>query len=424
MDNHSEPLLHLAIESGRKSIVQALLKAGADVDLANGNHVSPLSLATQKNDIASMEALLAAKALSNDGSLHDAARMINVEAIKLLLDNGHDPNFPCLRFEGRFPLFELCFQAPIYLTKTQWTTQQKETLAKKAIETLIKGGALTKDRLPQADNRSVLIHALDSANPHMMAKAFLECGQFKYINRDFNLFMDGEYTYSPTMYVEKGKCRSNNSQSQSLVKLLHDFKAEDRYWKIRGAQPPDMINPPEHIRLAEKEREEAERRKRQEEEEIRRQIDKEQRELAAARRKLALEQDTHQAKLDREHAAFKLRQAHEAKVHAAHIAKKNDLLRIQEAKDQHALRQAASMSKLRDGEDEAKHRRNMKFIGEKKMLAQSQEALYFAYNRGVEDATGGRRALGPSSTKSNLDLAGRAARLRIEAPDRIEEIDE
>jgi hypothetical protein len=67
-------------------------------------------------------------------------------------------------------------------------------------------------------------------------------------------------------------------------------------------------------------------------------------------------------------------------------------------------------------------------IGEKKMLAQSQEALYFAYNKGVEDATvpAGRKALGPSSTRSNLDLAGRAARLRIEGafPSRIEEIDE
>jgi hypothetical protein len=59
----------------------------------------------------------------------------------------------------------------------------------------------------------------------------------------------------------------------------------------------------------------------------------------------------------------------------------------------------------------------------------SQEALYFAYNKGAEDATnsGGRRALGPSSTRSNLDLAGRAARLRIEgafSSSRIEEIEE
>ncbi|KAG0650159.1 Skeletal muscle ankyrin repeat [Hyphodiscus hymeniophilus] len=428
LDNHPEPLLHLAIEKGRQSIVQALLKAGVDVDLADGNDISPLSLATQKKDIATMEALLAAKALSNDGSLHDAARMVDTDSIKLLLVNGHDPKYPCPRFEGRPPLFELCLQAPTYLLKTQWTAQQKEVLAKKAIDALIKGGALTKDRLPQAGNRSLLLHALDSANPHMMTKAFLECGQFKYINRDFNLFMDGEYTYSPTKYVEKGKCRGDSSQFQSLIKLLKDFKAEDRYWKINGPQPPDMVNPPEHIAYAEEERKEVERRKRAEEEEIRREIEKQQRELAAARRKLALEQEAEQAKLDREYRAFQLRQAQEAKLHAAAVAKENDRLRIQEARNSHALKQAASMSKLRNDEDEARHRRSMKLIGEKKMLAQSQEALYFAYNKGVEDAAspGGRRALGPSSLRSNLDLAGRAARLRIEgaSPSRIEEVDE
>ncbi|KAH7369847.1 hypothetical protein BKA65DRAFT_386297 [Rhexocercosporidium sp. MPI-PUGE-AT-0058] len=427
LHNHPEPLLHLAIEHGRQPIVQALLAAGADVDAVDEDYVSPLSLAARKNDIASMQALLAAKALSNDGSLHEAARTVNADAIQLLLDNGHEPNFPCPRFEGRPPLFELCFQAPTHLLKSQLTTPQKITAAKRAIECLIKGGALTKDRLPQAGNRSVLMHALDSANPHMMTRAFLECGQFKYINRDFNLFMDGEYTYSPTKYVEKGKCRGDNSQSQSLITMLKDFNAEDRYWKINGPQPPDMINPPEHIAKAEQERQDAERRKREEEEEIRREVEKQQRELAAARRKLALEQEAEQAKLDRVNRAFQLRQAHEAKLHAAAIAKENDRLRIQEARNSHALKQAASMSQLRNEEDEARHRRSMKLIGEKKMLAQSQEALYFAYNKGAEDAVGpqGRRALGPSSSKSNMDL-GRASRLRIEGafPSRIEEIDE
>jgi hypothetical protein len=428
LDKHPQPLLHLAIENGRHTIVQALLKAGADVDLADEADVSPLSLATQKNDMASMEALLAAKALSNDGSLHDAARMVNVDAIKLLIANGHDPNFPCPRLEGRPPLFELCFRAPTHLLKTQWTAQQKERLAKKAIEALIAGGALTKDRLPQAGNRSTLMHALDSANPHMMTRAFLECGQFKYVNRDFNLFMDGEYTYSPAMYVQKGKCRGDNSQSQSLIKLLEDFKAEPRYWKINGPQPPDMINPPEHIRIAEQERKEAEDLKRKEEEERRREIEKHQRELAAQRRKLAMEQEVAQAKLDRENRAFKLRQAHEAQLHTAAIAKGNDNLRLQEARDQRALKQAASLSQLRDNEDEARYRRSAKLIGEKKLLAQSQEALHFAYNKGIGDATssGGRRALGPSSTKSNLDLYGRSNRLRIENGygGRIEEIPE
>lgn len=171
--NHPESLLHLAIENGRHRIVRCLIKEGADIDLPDENCITPLSLATQKNDMASMQALLEASAGANDGSLHDAARMVNADAINLLLKHGHDPNFPCVRFGGRPPLFELCLHAPEHLKQTQATTQQKEKLAKKAIEALISSDAFTKDRLPQAGNRSLLFHALDSSNPHLMTKAFL-----------------------------------------------------------------------------------------------------------------------------------------------------------------------------------------------------------------------------------------------------------
>jgi hypothetical protein len=173
LKNHPESLLHLAIENGRHRIVQSLIKEGADIDLPDENYITPLSLATQKNDMTSMQALLNASASANDGSLHDAARMVNADAIKLLLEYGHDPNFPCVRFDGRTPLFELCLQAPECLKQTQATTQQKEKLTKKAIEALIAGEAFTKDRLPQAGNRSLLFHALDSSNPYLMTKSFL-----------------------------------------------------------------------------------------------------------------------------------------------------------------------------------------------------------------------------------------------------------
>jgi hypothetical protein len=243
---------------------------------------------------------------------------------------------------------------------------------------------------------------------------------------NFNLFTDGEYTYSPTKYVEKGKCRGDNSQTQSLIKLLKDFKAIDRYWKNEGPQPPDYENAPPHIVEAEEERKEAERRKKQEEAEQRRRIEKEQRELAETRRKLALEQEAAQAKAELEERVFQQRQAHENKIHAMNIAKENDRLKLKEARDAHALKQAASMSQLRNDENEAEHNRRLKLIGERKNLTQSQEALRWAYTKGLEQGgagpigPGGRRALGMSGYKSNLDL-GR--RLQIEGG-RIEEIDE
>ena len=173
MKFHTVPLLHLAIDEGRHGIVQCLIEEGADIDLPDDNDITPLVLATQKNDVKSMEALLAASASANDGSLHDAARMANADAIKLLLTHGHDPNFPCVRFDGRPPLFELCLNAPVHLKRTQATAQEKEKMVKKAIETLIAGKAFTQDQLPQAGQRSLLFHALDSTNPYLMTKAFL-----------------------------------------------------------------------------------------------------------------------------------------------------------------------------------------------------------------------------------------------------------
>jgi hypothetical protein len=112
--------------------------------------------------------------------------------------------------------------------------------------------------------------------------------------------------------------------------------------------------------LMEEERQEAERRTKREEEELRRRIEKEQRELAEVRRKLALEQEVFQARTEREERAFRQRQAHEAKIHAMNLAKENDRLKLIEAKDAHALKQAASMSKLRNDENEAEHRRKLK----------------------------------------------------------------
>jgi hypothetical protein len=421
LHNHPDPLLHRAIENSRHRIVQCLVDAQADVDLADENDLTPLSLATRRNDVMSIQLLLGASASSNDGSLHDAARMVNADSINLLLTYGHDANFPSIRCDGRPPLFELCFQAPTYLQPSQGTAQQKEKHIKRAIQALISGGALIDGRLPQAGHRSILIHALDSASPYMMTKAFLECGQFKHINEDFNLFTDGEYTFSPTKYVEKGKFRGDKTQSQALIKLLKSFQATDRYWKNSGTQPPDTINPPEYIRLAEEERQAIAKRKAREDEERRYRIEEEQRRVEALRIKIALEQEAEQAKQNRIEMQFRQREAHEQRIHAANIAKENDKLKLQEARDQHALRQAASMSNLRNDENEMEYSRRMRLISEKRSLAQSEVALGWAYNKGLQDAglPRGQRALGMSS-RSNMDL-GR--RLQIEGP-RFTEIEE
>lgn len=389
----------------------------------NEDDLTPLNLATMKNDLISMQALLNAEASPNDNSLHYAARVVNVDAIMLLLEHCHDPNFPSARLDGRPPLFELCYAAPAYLHNLQITAQNKEKQTRLAIKALITAGALIDAQLPQAGNRSILIHALDSSNPFMMAQAFLECAAFRQINEDFNLFSDGEFTYSPTKYVEKRKCRGDNTQTQSVLKLLKAFNATDRYWKNSGPQPADMINPPPMIAQMEKERQAAERKQQAAAEAKRQRIEAEQLEIAEQRRKRAMKMEEDlaiQEKADRE---FRMQREHDRILHEATIAKQNDHLKVLAATDAQRLRQATSMSTLKINENRIEYEREMKLIEGQKSLAESKNALAFAYNQGLEasgSTTGGRRALGAAPSRANLNLNFKK-RMQIEGP-RITEL--
>ncbi|KAH8661680.1 hypothetical protein BGZ60DRAFT_433482 [Tricladium varicosporioides] len=253
---HPEPLLHVAIKECRPRIIKRLVEARVDLDLADSQGRSPLAHATEIGDVASMSALLQAGVEINDDSLHIAARNLNAEAIILLVQNGHDPNKPSMKFQGRSPLAELCLNAPRYAK-----TPNEQALIrdlKKAIQTLIDHNARTNLRIPNRPNgKSILYHCLDSTNPYVVTKAFLDCGQFHNLDKDFNLFTDDVYTYSPTKYVEKGLCQGDRSQDERLSELLVYYGAIDRFWKNEGEQPEDMFNPPEEIHRIEMDRRKA-----------------------------------------------------------------------------------------------------------------------------------------------------------------------
>jgi len=220
VEGHPSPLLHLAINKRYSSIVQLLIEAGADVDAANHENVTPLSLAYQRNDLETMKALLAAECEPDDGTLHEAARRLDFKATELLLEHDHDPNRPSPEHEGRGALAELCNQAPVYAQRSSDKNLERDV--KKTIKALIKGGARTNIQTKTADDfeKSVLLLALDSENPLVMTKAFLDSDQWKYVNEDFNLFTDGEYTFSPAMYVEKGMWEGEPCQVAGVLNLL------------------------------------------------------------------------------------------------------------------------------------------------------------------------------------------------------------
>jgi ankyrin repeat protein len=321
---HPEPLLHMAIRDRRPLIVKCLVDARADLDLPDDRGRTPLAHATEIGDVASMSVLLQAGAELDDDSLHIAARMLHTDAMNLLMDNGHDPNKPSTKLQGRSPLAELCLTAPSH---AQLSSEKKlEQDLKRAIQTLIIRGARMNFQL-KPSGKSVLIHALDSDNAYVAAKALLDCGQFHHINDDFNLFNDGEYTYSPTKYVEKGLCQgsgSDSSQRQRIIDLLVYYQAEHRYWRNEGEQPQDMVNPPGNILKAELQRREVENERKQQ--------------IEAVRFRAALQEEEVQQNLRLQEQKFQFEQAQIEARHRAQLQHKNEISEFEFASKERAAR--------------------------------------------------------------------------------------
>ncbi len=86
--------LHVAAQVARKRTVEQFIAAGADVDAANGNGVTPFLLAALADRPSVAKALLAAGADVNAAddrgrtALHFAARQRNHRMVQLLIENG------------------------------------------------------------------------------------------------------------------------------------------------------------------------------------------------------------------------------------------------------------------------------------------------------------------------------------------------
>ncbi|KAM7213007.1 Serine/threonine-protein phosphatase [Rhypophila decipiens] len=241
--------LMLAIQHRRPDLVKALLYAGAEVDVLDITGNTPMTMATGiGGDLGTsmMSNILAADPSKNDGSLHNAARELNLPAMRVLIEFGHDPDFPSPLHGGRSALAELCLNATTHETPLS-ATQEKQM--EKAITLLIESGS---DLTIQCDGKSVLLLALDSADPIPTTKALLKAGTWKHVNKPYNQFNDGTYTYSPTEYVRRVMPQSD--QQSQLLTLLKANRVTDVYYANDGPQPEGAVNLPEELLRAERER--------------------------------------------------------------------------------------------------------------------------------------------------------------------------
>ncbi|KAL0930377.1 ankyrin repeat containing protein [Colletotrichum truncatum] len=245
--SQTTPLM-LAIRTRRPDIVKMLLLEDAEVDVCDIKGNTPLTLSTEAGGelaIKMMSNLLAAGASKNDGSLHNAARELNLAACQVLVQYGHEPDFPSTLHGGRSALGELARHA----ADSGELTAARQKLMERIINFLIEAGS---DITLRTEGKSILLLALDSKEPLITSRTLLKAGMWKYINKKFNHFTDGKMTYSPTMYVTHVLPKTD--QQEALVKLLRANRAEDVYYSNMGPQPDGAVGMPEDIEAQERTR--------------------------------------------------------------------------------------------------------------------------------------------------------------------------
>ncbi|KND87215.1 Ankyrin repeat domain-containing protein, chloroplastic [Tolypocladium ophioglossoides CBS 100239] len=245
--SRTTPLM-LAVQARRPDLVKQLLLEGADVDVIEYQGRTPLSMATHiGGDIAvqMMSSLLAAEPARDDGSLHNAARDLNLPAVRVLVQSGHDPDFPSPLHGGRSALGEVCRHG----SDAGDMTADRERAMQKVMTFLIDSNS---DLSVKTSGKSLLHICFDAADPVVTTRAFLKSGMWKNINKPFNQFVDAGYTYSPTMYITK--VLASSDVSDQVLAVLRASRANDVFYANEGAQPEGAVGLPEDMVVQERAR--------------------------------------------------------------------------------------------------------------------------------------------------------------------------
>ncbi|KAG8426726.1 hypothetical protein J3459_007859 [Metarhizium acridum] len=245
--SRTTPLM-LAIQTRRPDLVKILLLEGAEVDVLDYLGRTPLSMATDiGGDISAqiMSLLLAADPSRDDGSLHNASRDLNLPVVKVLVQSGHDPDFPSPLHEGRSALAEVCLHGS---NRGEMNADRERTM-QKVMTFLIDNKS---DLSIKSNDKTLLQLCFEASDPVATTRCFLKSGMWKLINKPFNFYTSEGYTYSPTMYIKK--ILPQTDIYDALLKVLKANRASDVYYAVSGAQPPDAIGLPEDMAVQERAR--------------------------------------------------------------------------------------------------------------------------------------------------------------------------
>lgn len=244
--------LILAAREGRHEVIQTILERGtdADADARDAWNRSALFYASGSVAGEGMVKILAPRALKNDGSLHEAVRVLNVDAARVLVEYGHGANFPSRLHGGRHALGELCLLAEV-------STSAHRSRARQLIRLLLDHGA--NPQFKARNERSSIILALDNAYSSLaITEALLETEVWEHLNDDAHLYRDPTTSlcYSPIKYVELIPSPSRAPFKPQLLELLRDKACTPKYYSETPLQPVGAVGiPPPIARLVDRQKE-------------------------------------------------------------------------------------------------------------------------------------------------------------------------
>ncbi|KAH8717130.1 hypothetical protein GQ44DRAFT_751899 [Phaeosphaeriaceae sp. PMI808] len=201
----SDSVIMALLNAGaRNDIVRALLERGADASARDKSNRSALFYASSALNPSSIVQILAPHALKNDGSLHEAARCLQVEAVATLISHGHNA-----KFRAR-------------------------------------------------NEMSPILLALENAYSALdISEALLETEVWEDLNDDKNMYRDSSgLWYSPLKYIELIPSPSRVANKQDLLDLVRDKGCEPRFYSESAIQPPGAIGIPKPVaRLVDRQKE-------------------------------------------------------------------------------------------------------------------------------------------------------------------------